>query len=290
MKSVQLAAAMSCALLASSGCAGVKFYSDKALTSEAGLPIYAPKPHLLVVRTGAEDKPIEVSVIYLPDRTAEGTTYAKFEPGFFGSSNLTMALANGQLTTLGQQTDPKVAELLGSVSGMITAQAGADKLGAEAIKILADAAGAGGLEEQSGIPYSDIGNAAVVIATDIKARVAEDAWFLTGLTALDRNGLGDIAVTVDAAGKLLRDPTQMAQAANHIATLKQQAGLLAKYPKSGGSNSASDNALNLVNAWAAQLQGLVTKATPEPEPKDEADFELYEIKQANGEVVLYRVK
>ena len=102
-----------------SGCAGVTFYSESTLEKKTGIPIYAPKPYLLVSRTGAKDKPVEVTIVYLNDPSK--VVYAKPHSGF-GSSNLTLALANGQLTSFGQQTDTKVPELITAIGGLITSK------------------------------------------------------------------------------------------------------------------------------------------------------------------------
>jgi predicted component of type VI protein secretion system len=58
-----------------SGCAGVSFYSDPELKKLTGIPVYAPKPYLLVARTGAKDKPVDVSIVYLNDTSK--VVYAK---------------------------------------------------------------------------------------------------------------------------------------------------------------------------------------------------------------------
>ena len=51
-------------LLALNGCARVAFYKDKDLKGgETGVKFYTPKPYLLIARTGAKDKPVDVSVI-----------------------------------------------------------------------------------------------------------------------------------------------------------------------------------------------------------------------------------
>jgi hypothetical protein len=103
----------------------VNFYSDANLKTQTGIPIFATKPYLLVVETGSTEKPIEVTVVHLRD--AERVIYADPRSGF-GSSNLTLTLTNGQLTTFGQQTDPKIPELIDSISGFITARADAARM------------------------------------------------------------------------------------------------------------------------------------------------------------------
>lgn len=106
------------------GCAGVNFYSDADLKTKTGIPIFATKPYLLVVETGSNEKPIEVTVVHLRD--AERVIYADPRSGF-GSSNLTLTLTNGQLVSFGQETDTKIPELINSLSGFITARADAAK-------------------------------------------------------------------------------------------------------------------------------------------------------------------
>lgn len=109
------------------GCAGVNFYSDANLKTQTGIPIFATKPYLLVVETGSTEKPIEVTVVHLRD--AERVIYADPRSGF-GSSNLTLTLTNGQLASFGLQTDPKIPELIDSISGFITARADAARAAA----------------------------------------------------------------------------------------------------------------------------------------------------------------
>ena len=71
-----------------SGCAGFVFYTDSKLSAgnEIGIPLYPPKPYLLVANTGAKDKPTEISVIYIPDLARPIYAVPK---GGFGSANLT---------------------------------------------------------------------------------------------------------------------------------------------------------------------------------------------------------
>src|SRR5687768_13568288 len=92
------------------GCARFQFYNNSDLTgAETGIKYYTAKPYLLVARTGNKDKPVEVSVVYLPDM--KNPVYASPRSGL-GSSNLTLSLSNGMLTAMGQQTDTKVPEML----------------------------------------------------------------------------------------------------------------------------------------------------------------------------------
>lgn len=113
---------------AASSCAGVSFYKEASLETRTGVPIYAPKPFLLVARTGATDKPVDVSVVYLTD--TRNPIFAKPRSGL-GSANLTMTLANGQMTSFGQQTDTKIPDLITALGDFLTSRAAAEKTGAE---------------------------------------------------------------------------------------------------------------------------------------------------------------
>lgn len=108
-------------------CAGWNFYSDRGLTTRSGIPIFAPKPYLLVARTGAADKPVEVSVVYLND--PQNVIYADPRSGI-GSAALSLTLSDGRLTTFGQTTDTKIPETITSLAGLLTARAEARMAGA----------------------------------------------------------------------------------------------------------------------------------------------------------------
>ena len=116
------------------GCAGVNFYADPALKNPTGIPIYGSKPYLLVVRTKSEEKPIDVSILYLPDPSK--VIYADPRSGF-GTAKLTLNLTQGQMTSFGQDIDMKVPELLGAFTGVLTGRATAAKTLAEADQIKA---------------------------------------------------------------------------------------------------------------------------------------------------------
>lgn len=120
MKGIMIAATLAAAAV--SGCAGFEFRSDAALTgAEQGLKLYTPKPYVLVARQGGETKPVDVSIVYLPDLAHP--YYAKARSGW-GSSNLTMKVTDGMLTEFGQQVDSNAAATLTSVGSLLTAAAG----------------------------------------------------------------------------------------------------------------------------------------------------------------------
>jgi hypothetical protein len=256
-----------------SGCAGVSFYSDPELTKSTGIPVYAPKPYLLVARTGAKDKPVDVSIVYLNDTSK--VVYAKPHSGF-GSAKLSLALSNGQMTSFGQETDTKIPELIASLSGMITAQAGAGKTGAEAKKILS--------EIEQGADYVTTGAKVKAVADDIAASLKDKK--LDALTGDERSDVSDAKDALLAAAATLSDPTKAPAGEAALKAVKAQTEVLRKISDiTGGPNRAE--AAGLLKGWSAKLGALFDDAQPE-KPK-EAAFELYEIIQAGATTTLKRV-
>jgi len=252
-----------------SGCAGVTFFSDKSLNNETGIPIYAPKPYLLVSRTGAKAKPVEVSIVYLNDPNK--VIYAQPHSGF-GTSNLTLALANGQLTSFGQQTDTKLPELITSLGGFIAARGTASKTKAEAAQILA------GIEtKQAGVPMSETGKNIVRVANDMLARIAGDD--LSQLTKAERQTVKSAAQALKLAGVKLSNPANLPLAQQQLQIVKAQTDALGKLPAPTGSTER-DKALQLVRAWVTELAGIVHSAPPKK--KAPPTFELYEIIQGDS--------
>lgn len=120
MRRLGLLMSLGAAALSLTACAGWNFYSDRDLRTPSGIPIFAPKPYLLVARTGAADKPVEVSIVYLND--PHHIIYAQPRSGF-GSAELSLTLTDGRLTTFGQTTDTKLPETIDSLAGLLTARA-----------------------------------------------------------------------------------------------------------------------------------------------------------------------
>lgn len=256
-----------------SGCAGVSLYSDPDLKTKTGIPIYAPKPYLLVSRTGAKDKPVEVTIVYLND--TKKVVYAEPRSGF-GSSKLSLTLSNGQLTAFGQETDPKIPELISSLSGMITAQAGAGKTGAEAEKIRS--------EFEQSADYVTTGAKVRVVADDIAASLK--AKKLEGLTGDERRDVSDAKDALLTAAATLSDPTKSAAGEAALKAVKVQKEALSKISDIPGGVDRTE-ATGLLKGWASKLGTLFDDAQPE-KPK-EAPFELYEIIQDGATTTLKRV-
>jgi len=102
-----------CILVA--GCAKVNFTADN------GLLYFEPKPYLLI--TANKDCIPTVTVIMLPNTVK----HVAFESGY-GSSELSVALTNGMITSAGQKTDTKIPETITSIAGLATAAGGLMKI------------------------------------------------------------------------------------------------------------------------------------------------------------------
>jgi hypothetical protein len=103
-------------------CAGVRVYSDPALTHETGVKVFAPKPYLLVGRTGAKNNPVQLSIVYLPDMG--NVSYIRQKRGW-GSSDLGLGIQNGMLVQLGSKGDARMAEGTAAIAELLTAAAAA---------------------------------------------------------------------------------------------------------------------------------------------------------------------
>ena len=109
------AIAMAVVALSLAGCARLQVYSDAEMKTETGFRYYTTKPYVLVVRTGAKDKPVEASVVYLPDLA--NPQYVRAGVGM-GSNKLSMNFTNSVMTSFNQETDAKIPDLLNSVGGL----------------------------------------------------------------------------------------------------------------------------------------------------------------------------
>ncbi len=268
-----------CVVLAGlTGCAGVDFYSDSTLKAETGVPIfYAPKPYLLVARTGKPDKPVEVTVTYLTDD--EKVIWAKPRSGW-GSSNLTMTLANGQLTTFGQSVDAKIPETITSLAGLMTARAGADKTAAEADKIRADT-------KQAGITATEAGTRVAAVADAMAKKIQAR---MPGIAPDDVTKLKSVAQALSAASAALKDATQLPSAPKQYEAIKAQKDILDKFPVAGG-DTQKDQSLKAIQGWNAELGRVLADAAQKGELASAATppaFELYEIVQAPGKPTMLR--
>lgn len=196
------------------GCAGFEFYDNPELGGpETGIKFYTAKPYILVSRTGAKDKPVEIQVQYLPD--ISNPLYANPKSGW-GSADLSLALSNGMLTTFGQKTDPKLNELITSLGSFASSLGAADKAFAEAGKVRQQAA--------------DLGKASAAVS-DVAGGIGEvlqDPELSTVTTKPDRDDLGRIQTALAGFSLALKAPGAEAQLPKIVSGLEAQTKQLAK--------------------------------------------------------------
>ena len=103
---------------AATGCAGMRVYSDPALTRETGIKVFAPKPYLLVARTGSKTNPVALSVVYLPDPS--DVVYVRQQRGW-GSADLSLKVHDGMLAELGAKSDSQIPATLDALAPLLKA-------------------------------------------------------------------------------------------------------------------------------------------------------------------------
>ncbi len=99
-----------------SSCAGVKIYSDPALSKPSAIKFHYPKPFLLVEKNANANGGKKASIVYLPDLSE--AFYAKTKSGF-GQSDLKMVFENGSLASYGIGTDAKIPETITALSAAL---------------------------------------------------------------------------------------------------------------------------------------------------------------------------
>lgn len=261
-----------------SGCAGITFYGDEGLEKETGIPIYAPKPYILVSRTGAKDKPVEVSIVYLSN--PKHVIYAKPRSGF-GYSDLKLTLEKGQMTSFGQLTDNKINEIINSLSGLITARATASKTEAEATQIIS---GIG--TQQEAVSPAEVGRRVGKIADDMLAKLRANA--LVELTDLEVQTVRSTAQSLKNAANDLSKPENTSYASQYYVRIKAQTNILGKFPlPSRTTSTVRDASLKIVQDWVTAL-GKVNDSV-KPKKKALPVFELYEIIQEGDTTTLHPV-
>jgi hypothetical protein len=104
-------------ILAFTGCASVKFFSNMELTKKSGLKYYTVKPYLQVERDQATSSIFKATILYLPD--LENPQYIAVKDGL-GSRKLDLKLTEGSINTFGSDTDPKIAETITALSGLVS--------------------------------------------------------------------------------------------------------------------------------------------------------------------------
>jgi hypothetical protein len=109
-------------IIAFSGCAPVKFYSNPGLTQKSGLKFYTVKPFILVERDPISGNILKASVLYLPDLA--NPQYMKIKDGP-GSRKVDLKLDNGSISSLGVTSDGQLDDAIESLSALIAKGTGA---------------------------------------------------------------------------------------------------------------------------------------------------------------------
>ncbi len=273
---LRLFAALACVLLLAS-CAEMRFYDNPQFSgNQTGIKFYTPKPYLLVARTGNKEKPVEVSIVHLPDLA--NPQYARPVSGF-GSSKLSLTLANGFLTSMGQEGDTKITELLTSFGGLAESLATARKTRRET-----------DLLQQSGtVDYVSLSSDLARIAGDIDKQVpvgrANNA-----LSGAEQATLTNIANQLRAASTALSNPGSAPQAAEAAAKILE--GVLTSWKQVGAAPAAGAPEVLAMHRMLEQLKketaGALGKIAPkEAEPPT---FTLYEIRPTKNGTELVEVE
>jgi hypothetical protein len=263
------------ALCVSAGCAGVRVYSDAAMKNETGVKVFAPKPYLMVSRTGAKDKPVELSIVYLPDKA---DAYYIKQRGGFGSNDLSVKTSNGILTEFGTKSDSKIPESLTAMGSLLTAASGAFKTIQEGIKVRDESASREELDQAA--------NALRLIAQELVSATTVKS----PATALQVDAGKRIAQALNDAATVLSDPARLSDVDATVDTLKgllkQIDALKLENPAPGNNQVTTYN--SRIDTSKAQVQAVIDKigkkATEPP------TFELYEIRQEDGKTRLIRVE
>jgi hypothetical protein len=104
-------------ILAVTGCATVKFYSNEELTKKSGLKYYTVKPYLQVERETVNNSVVKATILYLPD--LENPQYIAMKDGM-GSKKLDLKLTDGSINTFSLDTDPKIAESIAALTALVS--------------------------------------------------------------------------------------------------------------------------------------------------------------------------
>jgi len=107
-------------IVAFTGCASVKFYSDADLKKETGLRYYTLKPYLLVEYKAEKDNTVKTNVVYLPDLSSP--QYVRITNGF-GSNELKMNFENSGLVSYGIISKSELPETMEAIAAMLSKSA-----------------------------------------------------------------------------------------------------------------------------------------------------------------------
>lgn len=276
-------------LLTTTSCGRVAVFSDPKLEGpETGIKFYSPKPYVLVKRTGAKAQPIEISVVYLPD--LENPLYAKAQPGI-GSAKLDLKFENGVLTSLGQETDPKITDLISTLGGLPLQ--------------LADASFR--REERDQLAEQSLRDEASGEAQDLKdiseqlAEIVQSDPNKESITALKQNELTSISRALASISNGLKNVRSSEQLEKIISSLEQQSKQLTNMLKQvfvesqqAGNDKLPEKAVELwtrIQSLNGDLSTVITKLkSSRPKPAAPPVITLYEIISTPTGTQLRRVK
>lgn len=140
-------------------CAGPKFYTlDPAgHERETGIPIYPIRTFLVVASNGKRDAAVQVTVVRLPDRSAD-PIYARDVRGW-GSGELTLEFEGGVLKSVGGKSDSQAADTVDALGSLVSAAADVEKAlhaqapeGEPAFRLYEVVMSAGGTELREVVP------------------------------------------------------------------------------------------------------------------------------------------
>jgi hypothetical protein len=98
-------------------CAPVKFYSNSELTKKSGFKYYTVKPYLQVERDQSNNSIVKATILYLPD--LENPQYIAIKEAL-SSNKLDLKITDGSINTLSLDTEPKIAETINSLGGLVS--------------------------------------------------------------------------------------------------------------------------------------------------------------------------
>jgi hypothetical protein len=265
---------MVCSTLA--GCGHISVHKQEDLSDrEVGIKYYAPKPYILVARTGAKDAPVSVEQIYLPDLAHP--YYAKMSAGI-GSSKLSLGFANGVLTSLGQETDPGISGLVTALAGVPGSLATAAKTRAETAALHAQAS-----DEDIAKASRYVASAATTIQQQLAAPNPDRL-----ATPAQLGDLGRIQKALDSESKQLLQPGSTARLPQILDGMKATKKDLASTREGAREVPAAAKVF-----WSniAAAEGDLSKAIALIAPKEEEpmSFTLYEVIMTEGGTTLHEV-
>lgn len=182
-------------------------------------------------------------------------------------------------------TDTKIPELITAVSGLLTARGNAEKALAEADSIKSKIGT--GTTQAAKIPDAK----ALKAIDDLLASMSDPAA-QADIKKLDKpevDTINNVAQGLSNIVGAVKDPAKASMVSKHGDALIAAAKDFANLPSDPAASSARATALQRVRDWKPRLAEIVTQLTPE-EAGSAEDFELYEIQQNAGGVVLRRVR